>query len=195
VVEEREDVPGDVFADAVADRPRGIPWPPLVLIGLVTLVAVVAIGLRSLGGEADGPKVLTDTRFIADASAACAEAFPALRPPSTDRDDIVSPAESAAQSRKAADGLDALQARLRGLPVADRDAPFVTTWLDGWSMFADTGRRYASALDTGDVRRANKVATTGDDAQERADRFARANGLSPCQLRATFTAPPRRSPL
>jgi hypothetical protein len=191
----REPTESDAGLDdtAAADRPRGFPWPPIVLIGIVTVIAVVVIVARSLGGESDGPKVLTDAAFTTAASAACAEAFPALRPPSTDREDVVTAAESAAQSRKAADGLDALATRLRGLPVSSVDAPFVATWLDDWSTFVATGRQYATALDTGNVRAANAVAKGGDKAQERADRFARANGLKACQLRAAFVAPPRRS--
>ena len=189
------DEPVDGFARALAERPRGFPWPPLVLIGILSLVAVVVIVLRSVGGPPDGPKVLTDTAFVTAANSECAKAFPDLRPPSTGREDVVTAAESAAQSRKAADGLDALAGRLRALPVSAVDAPFVATWLDDWSTFVETGRRYATTLDSGDVRTANKVAKAGDTAQERADRFARGNALKSCQLRAAFVAPPRQSPI
>jgi len=178
-----------------AGRPRGFPWPPLILIGIVVVASVVAIGVRSLGGEADGPKVLTDAVFMSAATAECRAAFPPLRPVSTDRDDIQGAKEIAEQSRRAADGLASLSMKLRSLPVASQDAPFVVSWQDDWNTFIDSGRRYAAQLDTGDVRAANKVATGGDKAQSRADSFARANGLKDCQLRAVFVAPPRRSPL
>jgi hypothetical protein len=179
--------------ETVDDGPRGFPWPPVLLLLAVTLVSIVAVGVRSFGGESDGPKVLNDAAFIATATTACAEAFPPLRPQATDRDDVVGAKEIAVQARAAAGGLEALATRLRALPVDRADAPFVATWLDEWTTFIDAGRRYATVLDTGDVRAANRVATTGDAAQQRADRFARANGLKECQLRAVFVAPPRRS--
>jgi hypothetical protein len=177
------------------DRPRGFPWPPMILIGVVVLASVIAVGVRSIGGRDDGPKVLTDAAFVAAANQACREAFPPLRPAVTGREDVIGAKEVAAQSRRAADGLEALAVRLEALPVSGPDRPFVAKWLDDWRTFVDTGRQYANVLETGNVRAANKIATSGDPAQARADGFARANRVKDCQLRAVFVAPPRQSPI
>lgn len=173
----------------------GFPWPPVLLVGLVLVVSVVAVAVRSFGGEDRGPKVLTDAAFVGAANDACRAAFPPLRPQSTDRDDVVTPKATAEAAAKAADGLEALAGRLRALPVSPSDAPFVARWLDDWGTFVSAGRRYAAILDQGDIRAADQAAKAGDAAQGRADRFARSNGLTDCQLRAVFVPPPRRSPL
>jgi len=189
-------------ADAVLDptdapkdpwrAPTGMPWPPLVLIGVVVVISAVVIAVQLLKPAPSGPRVLTDTVFVAAANTTCKEALGGLRPQSTDRDAVVSPAQIADQANTAADGLAGLQGRIRGLSVAVDQQQFVAGWMDDWGTFIDAGRRYAAAVRTGDVQGANKVGRSGDPAQRRADGFARGNDLSSCLLQHTLVAPKRQ---
>lgn len=177
-------------ADGASWRaPGGFPWPPIVLIGVAVLVSAVVIGYRVSRPAPAGPKVLTDRAFVEQANQTCRAAIPDLRPQDTSRDDISSPQEIADQSRRAADGLADLAGRLRALPVVAEQEPFVEGWLDGWGTFIDAGRRYARAVQDGDVKAANAVARSGDPAQRKADAFARGNGLDACLLQTAIRKP------
>jgi len=178
---------GDANADWRA--PRGFPWPPVVLIGVMVLLSGVIIGYQVSRPAPTGPKVITDQVFVERANGVCQAAVPALRPQATSRDDTITPEQIADQSAQAADGLAALAQELRALPVAAGESPFVEGWLDGWGTFLDAGRRYAQAVRTGDVNLANQVARSGDPAQRRADAFARGNGLKSCLLQSAIRKP------
>jgi len=179
----------DASPDAAWRAPRGFPWPPIVLIGVVVLVSGVVIGYQVSRPAPTGPKVITDQTFVEQANRTCQQAVPALRPQSTSRDDTITPEQIADQSALAADGLAALAQELRALPVAAAQAPYVEGWLDGWGTFTDAGRRYAQAVRTGNIKAADAVARSGDPAQRRADAFARGNGLKACLLQAAIRKP------
>ena len=176
-------------ADASWRAPGGFPWPPLVLIGVAVLISAVVIGWRVTRPAPSGPRVITDQAFVQQANERCAAAIPGLRPQDTRRDDISSPAQIAEQSVRAAEGLAVLATELRTLPVAGEQKPFVDGWLDGWGTFIDSGRRFARAIETGDVDAANDVARSGDPAQRRADAFARGNGIDRCLLQSAIRKP------
>jgi len=179
-------------APAVDDAwraPRGFPWPPIVLVGIVVVISGVVIGYQTTRPAPSGPKVLTDQAFIEQANRTCKAAIPALRPQDTSRDSTISPEQIADQAARAADGLSALAQRLREVPVVAEQRPFVEGWLDGWGTFIDAGNRYARAIRTGDVKAANAVARSGDPAQRRADAFARGNGINACLLQAAIRKP------
>lgn len=186
VPDERAGAAGD---DGSWRAPGGFPWPPLVIIGAVVLVSAVVIGWRVTRPAPSGPKVLTDQAFITQANQRCAAAIPGLRPQDTRRDDISSPAQIAEQTTRAAEGLAILAQELRSLPVAAEQKTFVDGWLDGWGTFIDSGRRYARAVESGDVDAANEVARSGDPAQRRADAFARGNGIDRCLLQSAIRKP------
>lgn len=169
--------------------PRGFPWPPIVLLGVVVLLSAVVIGYQITRPAPSGPKVLTDQVFIAQANQTCQTAIPALRPQDTSRESSLSPAQIADQSTRAADGLSAVALELRALPIAAEQEPFVEGWLDGWGTFIDAGRRYAQVVRSGDIDAANEVARSGDPAQRRADAFARGNELKSCLLQSAIRKP------
>jgi len=159
------------------------------MIGAFMLLSAVVLGYRLTRPAPTGPKVITDRAFIDQANQRCRDALPPLRPQDTSRESILPPSEIAAQSIRAADGLTALARDLRAVPVAVEQEPFVEGWLDGWSTFIDAGRRYARAVESGDVESANKVAKSGDPAQKRADAFARGNDLDACLLQSAIRKP------
>lgn len=169
--------------------PRGFPWPPLVLIGAAVLLSAVVILFQVTRPAPSGPKVLTDQSFVEQANRTCQAAIPALRPQDTSRDSVLTPEQIAEQSVRAADGLAALAQALRALPVVAEQEPFVEGWLNGWGTFIDAGRRYAQAVRSGDIDRANEVARSGDPAQRRADAFARGNGIESCLLQSAIRKP------
>jgi hypothetical protein len=171
------------------DEPvRGFPWPPVVIVGAVTLVALTVVGIRALSNrDGDGPRVVTDSTFVSAASAVCAEELQPLRPPSS-VEETIPPAQTADQVSRVADGIDELAERIRELPIASADQDLaVDAWLADWQTFTAAGRDYANEVRDGDVRSATRAARKGDPAQVRADKFARANGLAACQLRPPFT--------
>jgi hypothetical protein len=176
-------------ADVSWRAPGGFPWPPVVLIGVAVLISAVVIGWRVTRPAPAGPKVITDQAFVQQANARCSAAIPGLRPQDTRRDDISSPAQIAEQSTRAAEGLALLAQELRSLPVVAEQKPFVDGWLDGWGTFIDSGRRYARAIESGDVEAANEVARSGDPAQRQADAFARGNGIDSCLLQSAIRKP------
>jgi hypothetical protein len=184
----------DASPDERWAAPRGLPWPPIIIVGLVVLLSAVVIGYRATRTAPTGPKVLTDQAFVTSASKACTDALPGLRPQSTGRDDRIDTKEAGKQAEAAADGLAALATTLRGLPVADAQKPFVDGWMDEWAAFIGAGRAYARAVEAGDVKGANAAAKAGDPAQRKADAFARGNGLKPCLLQTAFIAPKRDTP-
>jgi len=185
-----ETAPGPTPADDAAWlAPRGFPWPPIVLIGVVVLVSAVVVGYQITRPAPSGPKVLTDRAFIQQANQTCKATIPTLRPQDTSRDSTVTPDQIADQAAKAADGLATLAQQLREVPVVAEQRPFVEGWLDGWGTFIDAGHRYAQVIRTGNVKAANVVGRTGDPAQRRADAFARGNGIDGCLLQSAIRKP------
>jgi len=159
------------------------------MIAAFVLLSAVVLGYRLTRPAPTGPRVLTDRAFLDQANQRCRDVLPPLRPQSTSREAILPPAEIAAQSVRAADGLAALAQDLHAVPVAIEQKPFVEGWLDRWATFIDAGRRYARAVESGDIESANKVAKSGDPAQKKADAFARGNDLDACLLQSAIRKP------
>jgi hypothetical protein len=152
------------------------------------VLAAIAVGVAgaALRPKSPGPRVLTDARYVRLANAECGRTLPGLRPQDSGPfGRAVTPNQTAAQIEAAAGGLDDLAGRLRGLPGAGADRPFVTAWLDGWQRYASLGRRYAAFL----RQHGNDTpGTLSRDIAQQAravDDFALANGLKTCTLFAT----------
>lgn len=155
---------------------------------LLLAAGAVAIGLLVisvpawLGPDVEiPPRTLTDTTFTTSAEALCAKAFPALvsaRPES--RDDNGTPAAFAARIDRAADGLAAVAADLRGLPVAGADRAAVERWLADWDSYTAVGHRYADALEAGDIDRSDDLSREGQALAQRVFLFSKGNDMPSC---------------
>jgi hypothetical protein len=163
-----------------------------LVAGIAVLAAVaVAVAGQALRPTSHGPRVLTDTRFVQLANAACARTMPGLRPPENGPfGTTITPAQAADQIDHAAAGLDTLSGRLRALPVSDADRPHVNGWLDGWQRYTAAGRQYATFLRQHGVSDPGHLLNNGVKQARLADDFSLANGLKSC----TFSFTPQPDP-
>lgn len=153
------------------------------------LAAFVAVGLIgiALGGlriaslsEAD---TIDDEEFVRRADDACIGAqrrVDALEPVAPDAPDDVR-----------ADGIDdyvaeleRLVATLDGLEVAAPDRDAVDRWLDSWSAYNASGRRFADALRAGDTDAAAAESRDSRALSQEVGGFALGNGMADCIIRA-----------
>lgn len=142
---------------------------------LVVLAAATACG----GGGAP-PATIDDPTFVRQANAVCRTTVPSLRAP--DRKAPTTTALKPATIEATADGLDAVAAKLRDIPVRDADAGRVEAWLDDWDRFIAVGRRYAAAVKANDEERYTKIDDEAVDLAQQIGRFAKGNGIDDCIL-------------
>lgn len=160
--------------------------------GIGSLLAGGLVVLTIFAVRGDVPAVpartVGDRAFTDAAQALCAEAMPAIRrqPPQAGDDEDRPSADEALARRveRTADDLEALVGRLRGLPVAVEDADEVERWFAHWDEFVSVGRRFASAVRTGDREEYQAVGAEGDAPSRRIYAFAKANGMPDCVFEA-----------
>ena len=168
-------------------RPKYRQWKWLAAAAAAATVLIL-LGFTFVATPGAGPRVLSpgaDT-YIATVGADCTTTLRGLWP---NFNDEPTDAQLALKTRQVADGLEALVGRMRSVPMADVDRSLLTAWLDEWSAYIADGRRFADAIEAGDLKTQRAIGSTSGRLQQRIDRFGRANGLfaAGCHL---YHAPP-----
>lgn len=153
-----------------------------VLAGLAVLAAIAfGVAMAAIRAPSPGPRVLTDTAFVARANTLCRDTMPTLRPPDNGPfGSLVTPAQTADRIDQVAAGLDELAARLRAIPAALPDQPHIAGWLAIWARYTAEGRTYADWLRRHGFANPGSVLSASNRDQHQADNFALANGLKDC---------------
>jgi hypothetical protein len=147
---------------------------------------MAALALRALRPSVDlPPRTVADAAFVAQANTLCRADLAPLRAarPQEGSPEAKNPgteAQVADRAEQAASKIDGLLARLRGLPVAGDDRADVDGWLADWGRYAAYGHRYAEAARARQWRTYNSIAAAASRPGQRANLFARANGLDDC---------------
>lgn len=155
----------------------------------VVILLVFAL-VRFLAKPSDGPRVITDQGFIQAATKMCKDVLPTLRPPDTKPNEVLSPQQTGDAAAKAAAGIAHLAADIGAIDIEDTAQDDARRqWMADWQLYSFVGQKYADLLKAGKVADAQRIARTGTSAYLRADKFARANGLSSCQFYVLLRAP------
>jgi hypothetical protein len=147
--------------------------------GLVAaiLVSVAAVACSNTGRPA---ATIDDPAFVRRANAVCRPIVAKLRAPDHK---ATSTTELRASTIDAtADGVAAVAARLRTIPVRQQDAARVRAWLADWDRFVSVGHRYAAAVKADDPQRYTRIDDEAVDLAERIGRFAKGNRIDDCIL-------------
>jgi hypothetical protein len=123
---------------------------------------------------------IDDPAFVRHANTACRAKVAKLRAP--DRKTPSTTALKPATIDATADGLAAVAAELRTIPVRAEDEARVRAWLADWDRFIAVGHRYAAAVKAGDEEGYTKIDDEAVDLAQRIGRFARGNGIDECIL-------------
>lgn len=164
-----------------------------ILAGVAVLCAVlVTLAGVALEPSAPGPRVLTDARFLKQASSDCAQTLPNLRPPDGgDFGTPVTPAQAATQIRQAATGLDKLADQLAQIPASAHDQPYITNWLNEWHRYDVLGRQFAAYIvQHGTSGKAPPVLAESAGVAQEIDNFAASNDLGTCNFSYNYSASP-----
>jgi hypothetical protein len=149
------------------------------------LGGVAAVLLLTLAGVAcaDNSRpaaTIDDPAFVHAANAVCHTKVAKLRAP--DRKTPSTTELKAATIDATAEGLAAVAADLRALPVRSDDGAEVRAWLADWDRFIAVGHRYADAVKAGDEEHYTQIDDEAIDLAQRIGRFARGNGIDECIL-------------
>jgi len=176
-----------------ATGPQGeSPGPPsggsrrkwYLLAGGALLFAFLVIsvpGWLSPGIEIPA-RTVSDAAYTSRADAVCKGALPKLRTDRPEaREDNGTPKAFAARIDKAADGLAAVAADLRGIPASTAaDGAEIDRWLDDWDAYVALGHQYADSIAAQDSARGRDLS---DDSQALAKRifgFSKGNDMPSC---------------
>lgn len=159
-------------------RPR---WGRWLLWGLIPFLVVSwLLGMWLYINHRD-PEFFDDKAFIGAADAVCAQSQTKINeqePPGED----ATLEQRAASVERVTSILSDMARSLRTLPVDDVDAPGAGRWLDELDTFVAVGPRYAAAIRSGDLRRAEEVGNEGDAPNHWFNATARENGIDHCVL-------------
>jgi hypothetical protein len=123
---------------------------------------------------------IDDPAFVRQANAVCRTTVPKLRAP--DRKGPSTTDLKPTTINATADGLAAVAAELRTLPVQPDDQARVRAWLADWDRFIAVGHQYAAAVKAGDDERYTQIDDDAIDLAQRIGRFARGNRIDECIL-------------
>ena len=135
--------------------------------------------LVSRGGPSGDP--IGDLSFIRAAERVCADSgkkVGATPPPSTG----ASFEARAADIERVARELEDMARKLRALPIGSVDASVVNRWLDELDAFIAVGHRYATAIRSGDLARAEEVGGEGAKPGSAFNATSRRNDIDNCLL-------------
>jgi hypothetical protein len=149
-------------------------------LGGVAAVLLVLFAVAACTDNSRPAATIDDPAFVRRANDVCRTTVPSLRAP--DRKAPSTTALQPATIEATADGLAAVAARLRTIPVRDEDASRVRAWLADWDRFISVGRRYAAAVEAGDEERYTKIDDEAIDLAQRIGRFAKGNRIDECIL-------------
>ena len=121
---------------------------------------------------------IDDPDFVRQANTVCRTTVEKLRAP--DRKAPTTTQLRPATIDATADGLAAVAAELRTLPVRAQDQDRVRAWLADWDRFIAVGHRYAAAVRAGDEERYTQIDDEAVDLAQRIGRFARGNRIDEC---------------
>jgi hypothetical protein len=148
--------------------------------GGAAAVLVVLFAVAACTDTSRPAATIDDPSFVRRANDVCRTTVPSLRAP--DRKAPTTTALQPSTIEATADGLAAVAARLRTIPVRDEDAGRVRAWLTDWDRFIAVGRRYAAAVKAGDEERFTKIDDEAVDLAQRIGRFAKGNRIDECIL-------------
>jgi hypothetical protein len=147
--------------------------------GGVAAVIVVALGAVACGDDAP-TATINDPAFVRKANAVCRPSIPKLRAP--DRKATSTTALRPGTIDATADGVAAVAAELKTIPVRSQDQSRVKAWLADWDRFVAVGHRYAAAVKADDPDRYTRIDDEAVDLAQRIGRFAKGNGIDECIL-------------
>jgi len=167
--------------------PSGRRGPAKHWIVLAAVVGFVflAVSYQAWNSGVDlPPRTVTDEAFITAANEQCRAELTPLKEarPRAGTPEGRDPGPDAAVADRvddADDRLSDLADDLRGLARQSPDEADVQTWLAEWDHYAEVGHDYADAVRDGDSRQ-RQLASEGATSGQRADLFARGNGLKDC---------------
>jgi len=175
---------GGSGADGDPPTTRGSRRRWYLLAGGAVVFGVVLVSVPAwLGsGVTIPPRTVSDTGFTGRADAVCAGALPKLRKDRPEsREATGTPAAFAARVERAAEGLTAVAADLRAIPVATAGgAAEVGHWLDDWNAYIAVGHRYADAIRAEDDARSKVLAARGQALSKRIFAFSKGNDMPHC---------------
>ena len=149
-------------------------------LGRAAAVFLVAMAVVACGDNSKPAATIDDPEFVRQANAVCKTTVADLRAP--DRKTPSTTELKPATIDATADGLAAVAADLRTIPVRAEDEARVKTWLADWDRFIAVGHRYADAVKAGDEEGYTKIDDEAVDLAQRIGRFARGNGIDECIL-------------
>jgi hypothetical protein len=174
--------------DGAQWTPDHRPLPSWLVLSAVASIVVLGLAYRSLQPSVKlPPRTVTDAGFVTDANRTCKARLVPLHNerPRLGTQAAKNPGDEetvALQVDHIVSELVALQGELRGLPLDVNQQGSVAGWLAYWDTYIDYGRQYASFLRAGNIRSYSSVAQASTDSGQRANLFAKANGLGACQL-------------
>jgi hypothetical protein len=155
---------------------------------VVVSCLIVALAFRSMTAKVKlPPRTVTDAAFVDAANRACK---PRLEPLRAARPQLGTPeAKNPGSEDKVAGQVDhivselrALESEVRALPVAPDQRAAVDGWLTDWHQYVAFGQQYADALRAHEVKTYNSIAGASTESGQRANLFAKANGMADCQF-------------
>ena len=149
-------------------------------LGGVAAAILVALALAACSDNSRPAATIDDPNFVRQANAVCRKTVADLRAP--DRKTPTTTALKPATIDATADGLAAVAADLRDIPVRAEDEGRVQAWLADWDRFIAVGHRYANAVEAGDEERYTQIDDEAVDLAQRIGRFARGNRIDECIL-------------
>ena len=128
------------------------------------------------------PRTVSDAGFTGRADAVCAAAIPKLREDRPEsREDTGTPEAFAARIERAAAGLTAVAADLRGIPVATAgEGAEIDRWLDDWDAYIAVGHQYADAIRAEDDKQSKEFGSQGQALAKRVFAFSKGNDMPSC---------------
>jgi hypothetical protein len=149
-------------------------------LGGAAAVLLLACTAVACSDDSRPAATINDPAFVRQANTVCRTTVPKLRAP--DRRGPTTTELTPATIDATADGLAAVAAELRTLPVRAADQARVQAWLADWDRFIAVGRQYAAAVKAGDDERYTKIDDEAIDVAQRIGRFARGNRIDECVL-------------
>jgi hypothetical protein len=147
--------------------------------GVVAALLVTAVA-GACANTSKPAATINDPVFVRQANAVCRPAVPKLRAP--DRKATSTTQLRASTIDGTADGVAAVAAELKQLPVRSQDRARVKAWLADWDRFVAVGHQYAAAVKADDPERYTRIDDQAVDLAERIGRFAKGNGIDDCIL-------------
>lgn len=157
-------------------------WYLLAAVALLFGIVLLSVPAWLRSGIEIPPQTVRDAGFTGRANTLCAAALPKLREDRPEsKEPTGTPAAFAARIERAADGLTAVAADLRAIPVATTgEGAEVDRWLDDWDAYIAIGHQYADAIRAKDDKRSGELGSQSQALAKRVFAFSKGNDMPAC---------------